>query len=64
VKVKNYPITGLGRLLGLQEVEAPRIFRHSAHEGGKVVSPTQPSEMLLVLGFWGGGGKVSGSQSY
>jgi hypothetical protein len=24
---------------GLQEVEAPRIFRQSAHEGGKSVSP-------------------------
>jgi len=29
---------GLDRPLGLQEVEAPRISRHSAHEGGKVVS--------------------------
>jgi hypothetical protein len=27
------------RPLGLQEVEAPRISRQSAHEGGKVVSP-------------------------
>jgi hypothetical protein len=26
--------------LGFQEVEAPRISRQSAHEGGKVVSPT------------------------
>ena len=26
--------------LELQEVEAPRISRQSAHEGGKVVSPT------------------------
>ena len=43
MKVKTYPITGLGRLLGLEEVEAPRIFRHSAREGGKV-------------GFCGGGG--------
>jgi hypothetical protein len=25
---------------GLREVKAPRISRHSAHEGGKVVSPT------------------------
>jgi hypothetical protein len=32
--------TGLGRPLGLQEVEAARFFRQSAHEGGKVVSPT------------------------
>ena len=28
------------RPLGLQEYEAVRILRHSAHEGGKVVSPT------------------------
>jgi len=33
-------ITGLDRLLGLQEVEAPRVFRQSAHEVGKVVRPT------------------------
>jgi len=26
--------------LGLQEVEAPRISRHSAYERGEVVSPT------------------------
>jgi hypothetical protein len=39
VKVK-YPITGLERPLGLQEVEATRISRQPAHEGGKVVSPT------------------------
>jgi hypothetical protein len=29
----------LGRLLGSQEVEAFRISRQSAYEGGKVVSP-------------------------
>jgi hypothetical protein len=34
------PIIGLERPLGLQEVEAPRICRHSSHEGGKIVSPT------------------------
>jgi hypothetical protein len=34
-----YPITGPDGPSGLQEVEAPRISRHSAHEGGKVVSP-------------------------
>ena len=33
------PITGLDRLLGLQEFEAPRISRPSTYEGGKVVSP-------------------------
>jgi hypothetical protein len=35
----NYCI-GLDRLLGFQEVEAPRISRHSAYKGDKVVSPT------------------------
>jgi hypothetical protein len=38
--LKSNPITGLDRPLGFQEVEAPRFFRQSAHEGGKVVSPT------------------------
>jgi hypothetical protein len=31
---------GLDRPLGFQEVEAPKISRQSAHERGKVVSPT------------------------
>ena len=31
---------GLYRPLGLQNVEAPRMFRQSTHEGGKVASPT------------------------
>ena len=35
--VKLYPVTGLGRPLGLGEVEASRISRQSASEGGKVV---------------------------
>jgi len=30
------------RPLGLQEVEAARISRQMAHEGGKVVSPANP----------------------
>ena len=34
----GYPITDLDRPLGLQEVEASRICRQSAYEGGKVVS--------------------------
>ena len=38
--VKSYPITGLDRRFGLQYVEAPRISRQSAYEGGKVVSCT------------------------
>jgi hypothetical protein len=36
---KDIPLQALGRPLGFQEVEAPRISRHSEHEGGKVVSP-------------------------
>jgi hypothetical protein len=39
--LQSYPITVLDRPLGLQEVEASRISRQSAHEGGKFVSPTQ-----------------------
>ena len=35
---KNYPYTGLDRPLGVQKVEVPRI---SAHEGVKIVIPTQ-----------------------
>jgi hypothetical protein len=38
--VSKYPITGLDRSLGLQEVEAHRISRQLAHEGGKAVSRT------------------------
>jgi len=30
----------------LQEVETPRISRHSAHEGGKVVNPTNLPPLL------------------
>jgi len=41
VKVKvNYPITGLDRPLGLQEVEAVRISIQSAHE---VCHPSAPA---------------------
>ena len=36
----SYPITRLLSLKGLQEVEASRISKQSAHEGGKVVSTT------------------------
>ena len=38
-EILSYPVTGRGRLLGFQEVEAPIISRQSAHEG-KTVSPT------------------------
>jgi len=37
----RYDITGLDRLLGLQEVENRKICRQSAREGGNVVSPTR-----------------------
>jgi len=36
IKVK----LSLYRVLGLQEVEVPRIFRKSTHEGGMVFRPT------------------------
>ena len=39
-KVVQQSYTGLDRPLGLLEFEAPRISIQSAHEGGKVVSPT------------------------
>jgi len=44
--------------LGLQEVEAPRISRQSAHEGGKAVCPTHgpppppPPEILALYWEW------------
>jgi hypothetical protein len=34
-KKESYPITGLDRPLGLQEVKAPRISRQSAHDSKK-----------------------------
>jgi hypothetical protein len=34
------PCTGVDRPLGLQGLEVPAVSRYSAHEGGKVVSPT------------------------
>jgi len=37
---KSYPITGLDRPVGLQEVEGSRISAQSIHEGGKVASRT------------------------
>jgi len=38
-KGKDYPITGLDRPLGIQEVDAPRISKQLAQKGGKVDSP-------------------------
>jgi hypothetical protein len=37
---QSNPIPDLDKPLGFQEFEVPRISRQSAHEGGKVVSPT------------------------
>ena len=36
---KSHPCRGLDRPLELHEVEAPKISKQSAHDGGKVVSP-------------------------
>jgi len=47
---------GLDRPLGLQEVEAPKISRQSAHKGGKAVSHTHwlplPPGDLPGTHFW------------
>jgi hypothetical protein len=51
-----YPITGLDRPLGLYEVETPRIYRRSAHRGGKVDSPTHRRNLANNIGGGGGGG--------
>jgi len=54
----SHHITGLDRSLGQQDVEAPRISRQRAHEGGKVISTRHrpplsplppPDEISLVL---------------
>ena len=45
---KIYPVAGLDRPLGLQEVGFSRIYRQSAHESAKVVNPN-PQEVPRVL---------------
>jgi len=51
---QSYHITDMDRPLGLQDVEAPRISRQSAQEGGKV-SPThvhlysQQSSLIVII---------------
>jgi hypothetical protein len=58
VSITNYPCRGLDKSLRPQELEAPRILRQSALEGGKVVSlthrPPLPSKgdpwYLFLLG--------------
>jgi hypothetical protein len=52
VLFKSNPITGLDRPLGFQKVEAPRIFRQSAHEDGKVVSPTHRPPLPTMKYSW------------
>ena len=52
--IETYTITVLDMPLGLQQVEASRISRQSAHEGGKVVSPTPqplfpPGDTLIYV---------------
>ena len=49
LKWQIYPCTGLDRSRGLLEVEAPRIFRHSEHEGDKTLSPTHRPPLLISV---------------
>ena len=44
---QSHPFIDLYRPLGLQDVEAVGFTRHSAHEGGKVVSPTHRPPLPL-----------------
>ena len=46
VTIKSLHYTGLDRHVGLQEVEAPRIFRQSAHEDSDVARPTHRPAVL------------------
>ena len=39
--------THLDKLVGLQEVKSPRIFKKSAHESAQVVSPTHRPPLPL-----------------
>ena len=48
----KYPITDLNRSWGLQKVEAPRISRKSAHEGGKIVNPPHPPPLQPMTYSW------------
>jgi hypothetical protein len=46
------PSAGLDRSRRHQEVEAPRILRQSAYEGGKVVSPTHRPPLPPMADPW------------
>jgi hypothetical protein len=51
LSTQSYRITGLDRPLGFQEVGTVRIYRQSAHEGGKVDGPRhRPPFPHQVLG--------------
>ena len=52
----KYPYNELEMTQDLQEVEAPRIFRQSAHEGCKIVSPTHRPSLPPV--------KITGTHFY
>jgi hypothetical protein len=48
----SYPIRGLDKSLGLQEVEAPRISGQSAYESNKVVIPTHRPPLSPRIYAW------------
>jgi hypothetical protein len=62
----SYPITGLNRPLGLQEVEGSRISAQSVHEGGKVASlkdlPLSPAKRYSWYSFLLVAGSTPGPQ--
>ena len=49
---KISPCSGLDRPQGFQEVETPRIFKQSAHKGGKVVRPAHWPSLPPREDFW------------
>jgi len=51
-KMKSSPCADLDIPIGLQESETPRISRQSAHDGGKVVSPTHLSPLRTGIYYW------------
>jgi len=58
LKVRAIPFTGLDRPLVFQELEAPRISRPSAQEGGKTVNlkhrpPLSPRKSIVLISVGG-----------